>query len=512
MTQSATRRPLRSLLDPETRGRRWVPFVLVTLAAIASAFFPGGHVKVPEFVGSLVALATCLPLLRFGAGATRGLTNLAGALDYLTFVGLLVAAQGGVSKSGLFTLALLPILWVALYSPKWNATVVTASASVELLVLSLLDNENADVILRKVLFWLLITAGVTISVRQLRDRFTGALTQRDRTIDDVTALASTLRTLTSLRDSDGVIRTATRTACELTSSGGDRPRRCSYFVINGNTVETAFDDAGHKVVACWPAKDHPQVARVITTLEPYAGEIEIDLVGPSLKEAVMDSGMTHGAWVPVLPGGRLHGVLAVAGRDEPIGSHLMTLLVALGRAVESALDIAIAYSHLEAMAGVDPLTGLSNRRGLERATVVSGNYVVISADLDGFKEINDSLGHAGGDAVLARFADILRSSVREGTTVARLGGDEFLIILDDATLETGWLVTGRVLGAIEDPLVGGMRASFGIASGNADVLVETVISRADQAMYQAKRQGGMRAAEWIELDASDMETTPVPAS
>jgi diguanylate cyclase (GGDEF)-like protein len=505
-------RPILSLLDPTTRGRRWLPFVLVTFAAVASVFFPGGHVHTGDFVWSLLALATCPLLLRFGAGATRGLTNLAGALAYLIFVGLLVTAQGGVSQSGLFTLALLPILWVALYSPRWSAIVLTTSASVELLILSVLDNDPADVILRKVLFWLLITTGLTISVRQLRDRFSGALKQRDRTIQDVRALAAALRRLTSLRDPDEVLWTATRTACELTSSRADNSRRCSYFVITATRVETIFDDAGHKVMATWPLEDHPQVARVVDTLEPFAGPINLGLLGPSIRDAVRDSGMTDGAWVPVLRGGKLHGVLAVAGRDEPVEDHLLSLLVALGRTVESALDISIAYSDLEAMAGVDPLTGLSNRRGLERAPVVDGSYVIISADLDGFKEINDSLGHAGGDAVLARFAEILRSSVRDGTTVARLGGDEFLMILKDATPETGWLVAGRILAALDDPVLGGMRASFGIASGTVTTPLEVAISRADEAMYQAKRQGGMRAAEWVQSDTDVEIATPVAAN
>lgn len=496
MTKSAPRRQVRSLLDPKTRGHRWVPFVLVTLAAIASAFFPGGHIDVMEFIWSLVALTACLPLLRFGAGITHGYTNLAGALSYLTFVGLLVGAQGGVSKSGLFTLALLPILWVALYSPRWKAIVVTTSASVELLVLSLLDDESPDVIMRKVLFWLLITTGLTISVRQLRDRFMDALKQRDRTIDDVTTMARTLRILTSLRDPDEVLKVTTKTACELTSRGGDSVRRCRYFVIEGDVINAVFDDAGHKTSTRWPVTDHPGVARVTETLEPHSGEIHLSLAGPTIQELVRTSELTHGAWVPILRGGRLHGVLGVAG-GYSVEGHIMTLLSALARAVESALDIAMSYSDLEDLAGMDPLTGLSNRRGLDRVTVADETrFVVISADLDGLKQINDRFGHRAGDAALERFADVLRSSVRQGTAVARVGGDEFVIILDDATAETGWLVAGRILTALEDPLLGGVGASFGIASGTPDTPLDVVISRADDAMYESKRSGGMRVAEW----------------
>jgi diguanylate cyclase (GGDEF)-like protein len=497
MAPSDHQRPFRSMLDPETRGRRWIPFALVTLAALASAFLPGGHVEVPDFLWSLAALAVCVPLLRFGAAITRGFTNLAGALAYLTFVGLLVTAQGGVSRSGLFTLALLPVLWIALYSPRWKAIVVTTAASVELMVLSLMNGEDFDVVLRKVVFWLLITAGLTISVRQLRDRFRTAISQRDDTIADVTALGRTLQTLASLRDPDEVLKAATRTACELTSGVGVRTRRCSYFVINGSRVEATFDDAGHKAVASWPVSEHPQLALVVETLEPYASEIDQARLGSSIRDAVRDAEITHGAWIPVLLGGHLHGVIGVAGRDDPIDGHLMSFLAALARVVESALDIAMAYSDLEALAGVDPLTGLLNRRGLESASVADGSYVVISADLDDLKEINDTLGHGAGDAALERFADVLRSSVRQGATVARIGGDEFLIILDDATQETGRLVTRRILDSLSDfHQLDGLCASFGFATGTTEIPLDVTISRADEAMYLAKKHGGMRATEW----------------
>lgn len=509
MTHSSSRRQVRSLLDPRTRGRRWVPFVLVTLAAIASAFFPGGHVDRLHFAWSLTALAGCLPLLRFGARATRGFTNLAGALAYLTFVGLLVTAQGGVSKSGLFTLALLPILWVALYSPRWKAIVVTTGSSFELFVLSQLDHESADLVLRKVLFWLLITTGLTISVRQLRDRFSGALRQRDQTIEDVEAIARTLRTLTSLRDPDDVLKMATKSACELTSGGGTKKRRCSYFVVAGQMVESVVDDQEHKVLVLWPISDHPGVHRAAETLEPHAGNINPESFGPAIKDSVAASHMTHGAWVPVLRGGRLHGVLAVAGRDEPIEGHVMSLLSALARAVESALDIATSYSDLEELAGIDPLTGLSNRRGLVRNGVSSdGGYVVISADLDGLKNINDTLGHDKGDQALAQFAAILQASVRQGTTIARIGGDEFVLILDNANTEIGWVVARRILATLCDPSFAGLRASFGIASSDSGASLDKVMKRADEAMYQAKRAGGMRALEWkYEITSADLRSS-----
>ena len=480
-----------------TADRRWLPFLLVTAAAIASAFVPNGHVEGAEFFWSMVALVWCTVLLQTRLGRTST-AQLAGSLSYIAFVCLLVQAQGGVSTSGLFTLSLLPILWTALYAPRWNGALVTLASSVGLVWTSLLGQETSAVVIRKGLFWFLITAGITVSVHQLRKRFRRAISQRDITIAEAESLSLTMRRLTALRSPEAVLQAAPRIALELTAVSGADARRSSYFVVRGENVEAIYDDLGHVVNEAWPVSDHPSVARVVETLQPYSSSIDPSVVGPSIRHAVEASKMTFGAWIPVLHDGKLHGILAVAGCEQPIEGHLTSFLVSLGHVVELALDIAMSYSSLEALAGMDPLTGLSNRRGLALTPSSNERYVVISADLDGLKQVNDTLGHDAGDAALARFAEILVSNVRQGTTVARVGGDEFVIVLDDANIETGWRVTSRILSTLTDPVLGGMSASFGIASGGSDSSFELVMKHADQAMYEAKWSGGMRAAAWTE--------------
>ena len=155
----------------------------------------------------------------------------------------------------------------------------------------------------------------------------------------------------------------------------------------------------------------------------------------------------------------------------------------------------------------DELTGLPNRLlardrlngALSRATRDDSKVAVIMLDLDGFKKINDTLGHATGDSLLNIIATRLKGSLREADTVARLGGDEFLLILPDLKQDISADITGRkILNACAQPAMIGphelfVSASLGIAlfpedGDNSDVLIKN----ADTAMYEAKRAGKNR--------------------
>jgi diguanylate cyclase (GGDEF)-like protein/PAS domain S-box-containing protein len=152
----------------------------------------------------------------------------------------------------------------------------------------------------------------------------------------------------------------------------------------------------------------------------------------------------------------------------------------------------------------DPLTGLPNRtlfndrleHALVRRARIGGYVAVMVVDLDGFKNVNDSLGHLTGDALLIAVADRFDAHLRDFDTIARLGGDEFAILVDDldATDQAG-MVAQRVLGALESPLELRDRsvsigASIGIAlADGADTKGERLLSHADAAMYRAKREG-----------------------
>jgi len=151
----------------------------------------------------------------------------------------------------------------------------------------------------------------------------------------------------------------------------------------------------------------------------------------------------------------------------------------------------------------DHLTGTLNRRGmneamqreLSRATRTGRPMCISMLDLDNFKKLNDTHGHAAGDAALVHLAKVIRRTVRPTDVIARYGGEEFVIILPDTDLETAAAVTVRLqreltkrffLHENERLLV---TFSAGVAQRQSDETEESLIQRADQAMYQAKVQG-----------------------
>jgi diguanylate cyclase (GGDEF)-like protein len=194
--------------------------------------------------------------------------------------------------------------------------------------------------------------------------------------------------------------------------------------------------------------------------------------------------------------------LVIYGNLRSIGAValvLATLTLLLG-VVRTALSFK-AYQELalrRVQAVTDELTGLPNRRALyERirraiAGRPDGQLTLLLIDLDGFKEVNDSLGHNAGDLLLREIGPRLRDALREEDLLARLGGDEFGVLIEDAGVDNAVAVASRVRTALERPLeVEGLElmvdASIGIAAypehgTDADALMQ----HADVAMYHAK--------------------------
>jgi len=190
---------------------------------------------------------------------------------------------------------------------------------------------------------------------------------------------------------------------------------------------------------------------------------------------------------------------------------LPLLVAAVGLALAAMLAALVAiWSRNERMqelarqANHDSLTGLKNRRRFEedlRAELArSHRYQVPGAllmlDLDRFKRVNDTLGHAAGDRVLAEIAEIMRTRGRETDVVARLGGDEFAVVLPRCEVEQAVEVAEQIGGAIREhmraaPEVPPITASIGVAPFGTGLRLsfETVLSRADAAMYAAKEDG-----------------------
>jgi diguanylate cyclase (GGDEF)-like protein len=134
---------------------------------------------------------------------------------------------------------------------------------------------------------------------------------------------------------------------------------------------------------------------------------------------------------------------------------------------------------------------------LERISA-EGEYCVVIADLDAFKEMNDTFGHLCGDHVLAGVGLELLRHIREFDTVGRWGGEEFIFVLPRTDLADAMSFAERLRSAIEDCSFecGGhthrVTASFGVADGTDDGMSHRVVRRADDAMYDAKEAGRNR--------------------
>jgi diguanylate cyclase (GGDEF)-like protein len=151
----------------------------------------------------------------------------------------------------------------------------------------------------------------------------------------------------------------------------------------------------------------------------------------------------------------------------------------------------------------DPLTGTLNRRAFDRALadahadfIRGRGYALVMIDMDRFKQLNDTLGHAAGDAALRQMVDELRPCVREVDRFGRLGGEEFGVLLPDTDLTGAALVAERMRMLVESAPLRWLEqdwplsASFGIAEAErGDAGASAVLARADAAMYRAKGQG-----------------------
>lgn len=210
--------------------------------------------------------------------------------------------------------------------------------------------------------------------------------------------------------------------------------------------------------------------------------------------------------IPFDAGGERVGLLILGARLNGLayGRAERDLAATLAFAGAIALKNAELVERLQNAATTDQLTGLFNRRALEerleaeisRSVRHQIRTTVAMIDLDRFKVINDTLGHAAGDRYLVLVSQLLRRHVRTLDVVGRLGGDEFLVVLPMTNPAEAKLFVQRVLTAFADlvteyPEFGQGSLSIGIAEAPRDGLTPAaVMAAADAALYAAKRQGG----------------------
>lgn len=270
---------------------------------------------------------------------------------------------------------------------------------------------------------------------------------------------------------------------------------------------------------------------VAATGEPLRGRVDRD--GPPMLDdeprcrtyvAVPFASPTHGAELEPTA----LGVLALydrLGMDEFDDADLVTLRTFAGQAAV-AVDNVRVHEEAQRLSLTDPLTGLWNyrylkesvRREVERASRFGRMLAVLALDLDRFKEVNDTYGHAAGDAVLAEFARRVRAEVREVDLAFRQGGEEFVVLLPETDARGGAIVAQRLGAAVRDtPITCGdesveVSVSIGIAVyPDHGVTGAQVLDAADDALYAAKAAG--RDTYRIAADGKRPESRelPVPA-
>jgi diguanylate cyclase (GGDEF)-like protein len=221
--------------------------------------------------------------------------------------------------------------------------------------------------------------------------------------------------------------------------------------------------------------------------------------------------------VPLLAGGRALGALELR-LGAPLGIDDVKIVELLAATAAVALQNAHLYQETQRLATTDSLTGLSNHRhfhellGLEVQRARRMKYPIgfLVMDLDHFKAINDRHGHPVGDMALQQVSEELRKRLRRTDVIGRIGGEEFAVILPGDGLSEVSIVAEKLRHAVEElpPMSGGMATepstvtlSVGGTSLDSDVVdAQLLMSCADRALYEAKRNGRNQVRLWTEAD------------
>jgi len=223
------------------------------------------------------------------------------------------------------------------------------------------------------------------------------------------------------------------------------------------------------------------------------------------RDLALEAGLQHAFAFPILVGGEFYGVMEFFGHGARVrDERIVEISHTVGSQIGQFIARKQAEAHLQFFASHDPLTGLFNRgmfnRRLQQALAQAQRFertlAILFIDLDGFKLVNDTLGHNAGDALLAEIAARLRATLREGDVMARMGGDEFVVLIEEfgEPVQVGE-VAKKVLDTVSRPyLLQGQEsrvtASIGISTFPDDGKdAQTLLGNADMAMYRAKEQG-----------------------
>jgi diguanylate cyclase (GGDEF)-like protein len=317
-----------------------------------------------------------------------------------------------------------------------------------------------------------------------RSRFLGQIAT---TIDLDDAIGSTLQAVAALPKVDAAV-------VELDPNGDGDQRLLGSIGLDRDAASEDEEDEGIRIFTGAPDQ---RETRAIELSYLYAEEQAAGAVHEALG-------------VPLLGKTGRIGWLGVFSRDPDVrfGDEDVRRLEELAERVAPAIENARRFREARQLADLDSLTGLHNRRyfyetlgrEVDRAQRYQRLLSLVIVDVDGFKEINDRIGHLAGDAVLAEIADRIRQVVRSADIPCRVGGDEFAVIVPEVEVGQARQLVGRIQRAVSSQPIaraGRVRVSAGVADLQPNDSPTTMFERGDESLYATKHagKGGLAAAD-----------------
>jgi len=314
--------------------------------------------------------------------------------------------------------------------------------------------------------------------------------------------------LTPIRDFQGHPVSITMMGSDITQwrRVGDQLRLTAQMYESSREA-MVITDAENRIISVNPA---------FTRLTGYSSEEAVGQNPRILQSGKHDTEFYRSMWKSLLEDGHWRGDIWDRRKDGTYYPKFLAITVMRDESDKITHFSAIFYDvserkrleeRLENLAHYDPLTGLPNRMLLqdrmEQSIALSErqrqHFALLFIDLDGFKPVNDTFGHAFGDEVLKVVAERLNAAIRGVDTAARLGGDEFVVILSDiGGNENAARVADKLLMSISEPYeIAGetvtISASIGVSIyPNDEMIAQELLRTADEAMYSAKRDGKQR--------------------
>jgi diguanylate cyclase (GGDEF)-like protein len=440
---------------------------------------------------SAVVLAVCglLALLQHARWWSPSLGQLPASLTFLVAVTLLRNSAGGIN-SGAAGLSLIPVFYTALSGESRRHLYIVLAAVAAFYLVPIIfigPPPYPHSQYRAALLSVAVSSIIGVATQQLVGRVRRQAAEAGRRERMLEQVGMVVRGLFESLDPRQDVCQAPRAISDATVAVLLEPTH------SGSLISTAMAGLNAPPIELPADLRHPAHDAFRTGQPQLLGDdIQARVISPEMWAAAGSPGAM--LFQPLLREGEVSGVLVVGWpAGMVVAGSRATVVALLAHEVALAIHRADQIRVLAGMAQTDPLTGLPNRRAwdarLARAVNEGQELTIAMLDLDHFKDFNDTHGHPAGDRLLKETAAAWRDQVRGGDLLARLGGEEFGLLLFDCGLDAASDVTERLRGLVTE----GQTCSVGLALRRDDEAVETVMARADRALYDAKASGRDRA-------------------